>query len=384
MTFFRPDLMRIHQGDVDWFIDQHTTAAMEFLSLLILMSKTSSNGIIKPRFEDFGVDDVTCQMSAAEIWKNKPYGSMTPGKQFKIHHSVLTHKPAAEFMTQLGAEVGAMAWRYDTNGQEIKKWTGQEERTMEWNGPAVVPSAEDYLRTINAFLVSHTSEKNAFEAPTKREYLYSILLENFTSIDRVNMVVFDAFVALHTPLFAQIQELMHIAISSFQDYVEPEAVNEQWARTMAIISEQLKRKDVTPRYTAKTLLEFFGSVWRPRRIWHFNDIFPAPPDVVLRSARAALYDVTTFQCKILEQKGAQKGRRTLLNEMAIQNPFWASASSQQEPPQPKPTQPVLSIIALVLAVVALVLVGLMGLVRIYEVFKQLKRQTPYVSKPPGS
>ena len=99
----------------------------------------------------------------------------------------------------------------------------------------------------------------------------SILLENFTSIDRVNMVVFDAFVALHTPLFAQIQELMHIAISSFQDYVEPEAVNERWARTMAIISEQLKRKDVTPRYTAKTLLEFFGSVWRPLRIWHDVD-----------------------------------------------------------------------------------------------------------------
>ena len=380
MTFFRPDLMRIHQGDVDWFIDQHTTAAMEFLSLLILMSKTSSNGIIKPTFEDFGVDDVTCQMSAAEIWKNKPYGSMTPGKQIRIHHSVLTHKPAAEFMTQLGAEVGAMAWRYDTNGQEIKEWTGST--SSDTITSTVVPSAEDYLRTINAFLVSHTSEKNAFEAPTKREYLYSILLENFTSIDRVNMVVFDAFVALHTPLFAQIQELMHIAISSFQDYVEPEAVNEQWARTMAIISEQLKRKDVTPRYTAKTLLEFFGSVWRPRRIWHFNDIFPAPPNVVLRSARAALYDVTTLQCKILEQKRAQKGRRTLLNEMAIQN-LTASASSQQEPPQPKPPQPVLSIIALVLAVVALVLVGLIGLMRIYEVFKQLKRETPYVLKPQG-
>ena len=143
-------------------------------------------------------------------------------------------------------------------------------------------------------------------------------------------------------------------------------------------STLLKRKDVTPRYTAKTLLEFFGSVWRPLRIWHFNDILPAPRNVAPHSARALLYNVTTLQCKRLGQRRAD-GRRTLVDEMAIQN--FTASDSQQEPPQPEP-QPVLSIIALVLAVVALLLVGLglISLMRLNKVFKQLKDQ--HASSPP--
>ena len=54
-----------------------------------------------------------------------------------------------------------MTWRYDTNGREIKEWIGST--SSDTISSTIVPSAEDYLRNINAFLVSHTSEKNAFE-----------------------------------------------------------------------------------------------------------------------------------------------------------------------------------------------------------------------------
>ena len=352
--------MRLHEGDVDWFIDQHTTAAMELLSLLMLMSHTKvPNGQVqvrpRPKNEIEVEPDTTrhdthdtgplCE--PAEIWKTYPYGTATSVVQDGIRRF---RGDTADQLMHMGAKVGAMAWRFDTNGHEIKKWTGQEERTMEYR-PAVVPSAEECLRTINAFLVTQTSRKDAVKeranaptVPSRRAYLYCILLENFTSIDGVNMKVFDAFVALHTPLFEHIQELMHIAISRFQAGVAPGAANKQWTATMAIISKQLTRVDVTPRYRAKILLEFFGPVW-PGMIWTYSDL--ATFRCYSHLSARALVHLAINTCGAGENR--REGPQAILNFTAVDSP------QEPQPGKSAPGPDPLIYVALVLAGVAILL-----------------------------
>ena len=133
--------MRLHEGDVDWFIDQHTTAAMELLSLLMLMSHTKvPNGQVqvrpRPKNEIEVEPDTTrhdthdtgplCE--PAEIWKTYPYGTATSVVQDRFRRF---RGDTADQLMHMGAKVGAMAWRFDTNGNEIRN--GRDKKSAQWN-----------------------------------------------------------------------------------------------------------------------------------------------------------------------------------------------------------------------------------------------------------
>ena len=357
-----PQKLTLHEGDVTWFIELYTAAAIEWLSLLMTVAKTNhSNKVqqmplvhLSPLTQS---STASCQLPE-EIWRMHPFGEETGNIKLAVRHALAD--PSNTFsnkLEELAAHAGAMAWRYDTDGQEVTQWMATRylpavhPRPPEWH----VQTVQSCLRTINAFLVKHTSQKYAAPFETKQVHLYTILLDHFASkpISTVDMAVFDAFGVLHATLFERIQSLVHIASQSMQQH-EPGAHNKRWAQTLAMISTQLKRTKeqkleggAERRYNVKILLEFFGAPWG------FSPGFRVRGDShsLRKSAQALVNEMSIRDCT-LQRGGAVD--------------FWSFFPATEVGGKPGKTSPltandtqessqVLSIVALALAVVAVLL-----------------------------
>ena len=381
-----PQKLTLHEGDVTWFIELYTAAAIEWLSLLMTVAKTNHSNKVQ-QMPLVHLSPLTQSSTAScllpeEIWRMHPFGEETGNIQLAIRHALAD--PSNTFsnkLEELAAHAGAMAWRYDTDKQEVTQWTTQSPRYL----PAVHPppyvpawdvrTVASCLRTVNAFLVKHTSQKYAPPFKTKQVHLYTILLDHFASkpISTVDMSVFDAFGVLHATLFERIQSLVHTASQSMQQH-EPGAHNKQWAQTLAMISTQLKRTKeqkleggAERRYNVKILLEFFGAPWG------FSPGFRVRGD----------------------SHSSRKSAQALVNEMSIRDctlqrkdagDFWSFFPATEVGGKPGKTSPltandtqessqVLSIVALALAVVAVLLClggSLWGYIKVQKVQQKVQ------------
>ena len=187
-----------------------------------------------------------------------------------------------------------------------------------------------------------------------------ITLHHFAS-KHPNMAVFEAFGVLRATLFERIQSLVHIASQSMQQH-EPGAHNKRWAQTLAMISTQLKRKDVDNdvkgRYNMKILLEFFGAPWG------FSPGFRVRGDShsSRKSAQALVNEMSIRDCTLQRKAagdfwsffpatkvGAKAGKTSSLT--ANDTRAWAV----KETPREESPSIILSGVALALAVVAVLL-----------------------------